>query len=211
MTTVAILGAGDVGRALGERVLTAGSTVTFGVRDPDATEGRLTGVLTGASVKPSREAVAEAEIIMIAVPANAALDVARSAGGVSGRILVDCTNPLRWDNGPVWSPPAAGSVAQALAQALPDIHVVKGFNHFGAEIQKQPEVEGGPADAFFAGDSDEAKETVMDLAGRMGFRPHDAGPLRNAALLENLAVLWIQLATAKGSSRNFAFRMERQT
>jgi predicted dinucleotide-binding enzyme len=68
----------------------------------------------------------------------------------------------------------------------------------------------GPAEAFFAGDDRDAKTLVMDLAGKMGFRPHDAGPLRNASLIENLAVLWIQLASTEGAGRQFAFRLEKQ-
>ena len=50
----------------------------------------------------------------------------------------------------------------------------------------------------------------MELAGKLGFRAHDAGPLRNAAVLENVAVLWIQQAVAGGRGRTFAFRMEDQ-
>jgi hypothetical protein len=98
-------------------------------------------------------------------------------------------------------------VAQALAEAFPDLAIVKGFNHFGAEIQASPAMPSGPADAFFAGDDAAAKERVVALAGAMGFRGRDAGPLRNAGLLENLAVLWIHLASA-GTDRTFAFRLE---
>jgi predicted dinucleotide-binding enzyme len=89
--------------------------------------------------------------------------------------------------------------------------VIKGFNHFGVEVQRSPQLATGPADAFFAGDAPEAKSRVMRLAEQMGFRAHDAGPLRNAALLENLAVLWIHLATVGGVGRTFAFRIERQS
>ena len=146
----------------------------------------------------------------VAMPAAAALDTVRSVGDLKGGIVLDCTNPLRWDAGPVWAPPPEGSTALAIASAFPGVRVIKGFNHFGAEIQRDPALTTGPADAFFAGDDREAKSFVMTLAGRMGFRPHDAGPLRNSALLENLAVLWIQLASVGAAGRNFAFRMDRQ-
>ena len=208
MPTVAILGAGNVGRALGERLLNIGCNVRFGVRDPSAAQSMLTGPLRGAVALPPAAAGAEAKIVLLAVPAAAAVDACRSIGGLGGKILVDCTNPLRWDNGPVWAPPGEGSVAQALAVAFPMASVIKGFNHFGAEIQRDPAMPGGPADAFFAGDDSNAKSEVMALAERMGFRAHDAGPLRNAAVLENLAVLWIQLAVAGGKGRNIAFRLE---
>jgi hypothetical protein len=84
---------------------------------------------------------------------------------------------------------------------------VKGFNHFGVEIHADPQVAGGPADALFAGDDAGAKRTAMALAGRMGFHAIDAGPLRNAGALENLAVLWIQLAMSGNAGRHFAFQI----
>jgi len=209
MTTVSILGTGSVGRALAERFQQSGCTVRFGARDAASAASKLSGPLADVATLPPAEATAGAELIVLAVPAAAALDVARSLGDLTGRILLDCTNPLRWDAGPVWAPPPAGSTSAALAAALPGARVIKGFNHFGAEIQRDPLLTTGPADAFFAGDDSEAKSFVMTLAGRMGFRPHDAGPMRNAALLENLAVLWIHLATVGGAGRHFAFRMDR--
>ncbi|HEX9582364.1 MAG TPA: NAD(P)-binding domain-containing protein [Gemmatimonadales bacterium] len=210
MITVAILGAGTVGCALAQRLLHAGSAVRFGVRDPGAASKKLTGTLAGVPVRLPAAAAADAEILLLAVPAAAALDATRSAGTLTGKILVDCTNPLRWDGGPVWAPPPEGSVAQALAAAFPGVAVIKGFNHFGAEIQRNPALVTGPADAFFAGNDPDAKSAVMNLGTQMGFRTHDAGPLRNAGLLENLAVLWIQLATTGGVGRTFGFRIERQ-
>jgi predicted dinucleotide-binding enzyme len=208
MMTVAILGAGSVGRALGERLRLGGVGVRFGVREPTA--AKLTGPVAGIPTLHPVAAAADAELILLAVPAGAAEYTVRSAGNLAGKILLDCTNPIRWDAGPVWAPPAEGSVAQALAAAFPGVSIIKGFNHFGTEIQRNPELATGPADAFFAGDDHDAKASVLELAARMGFRAHDAGPLRNAALLENLAVLWIQLASAGGVGRNFGFRIERQ-
>jgi NADPH-dependent F420 reductase len=204
MTTVAVLGAGKVGQALATRLVAAGIDVRFGARDPAAVS--VGGDLAAASVTTPQEAASTADCVLLAVPAAAAIAAARSAGDLAGRIVVDCTNPLRWDRGPVWTPPSEGSVTAALAAALPDVAVVKGFNHFGAEIQRDPSLAGGPADAFFASDDEAAKASVMELATRMGFRAHDAGPLRNAAVLENLAVLWIHLAGA-GAGREWALAM----
>ena len=208
MTIVAILGAGGVGRALAGRLLNAGAEVRFGVRDPAAAVGDLTGAVAGVPVLLPTAAVSGAQVVLLAVPATAAVEAARAAGDLAGKILVDSTNPLRWDKGPVWAPPPEGSVAQALAAAFPGIPVIKGFNHFGLEIQGNPDLAHGPADALFAGDDADAKAAVMALATGMGFRARDAGPLRNAAVLENLAVLWIHLATAGGLGREFGFRIE---
>jgi hypothetical protein len=205
INSVAILGAGTVGQALASRLTAGGVAVRFGVRDPGAV--RLTGELAAVPVMASQEAVADADVLLLAVPAAAALGVARGAGDLTGKIVVDCTNPLRWDGGPVWDPPSEGSVTAALAAALPGVAVVKGFNHFGAEIQRDPRLATGVANAFFASDDAGAKTTVIALATTMGFRALDAGPLRNAAVLENLAVLWIHLAVT-GAGRQWAFRVD---
>ena len=211
MTTVAILGTGRVGRALGERLLHAGASVRYGARNPEPAASNLPGPLAGIPTSLPADAVADAQIVLLAVPGAAALEAARSAGSLDGKILLDCTNSLRRDgSGPTWAPPPEGSVAQALAAAFPGATVIKGFNHFSSEIMRSPELTTGPADAFFAGDDRDAKSLIMDLAAKMGFRPHDAGPLRNASLIENLAVLWIHLASTEGAGRQFAFRLEKQ-
>ena len=201
---IAVIGAGNVGRALGARLVAAGEAVVFGARDPKATQAV---VPAGTTVKTVADAVADADIVMLAVPAGSAVAAARAAGLRPGTVLVDGTNPLRFDRGPVWTPPAEGSVAQAIAAACPAVRVVKAFNHFGAEIHADPQVAGQPADAMCASDDDEAKAVVMALATRLGFRPMDAGGLRNAGVLENLAVLWIHLALVSGAGRHVAFRL----
>jgi hypothetical protein len=126
--------------------------------------------------------------------------------GLSGKIVVDCTNPLTWNDGPVWSPPPAGSVAAAIAQAVPYARVIKGFNTFGAEIHLDPSLGGTVADVFLAGDDAGAKAAVASVAEAAGFTPVDSGPLRNAAVLENLAILWIHLALREGHGRSWAFK-----
>lgn len=210
MDTVAIIGAGTVGRALGQRLIQVGAEVRFGVRAPETTGHELTGALADAAVLAPAAAADAADIVLLAVPATAALAAVEPLRGQAGRIIVDCTNPVRWDGGPIWAPPPQGSVTQALVAAYPALRFVKGFNHFGAEIQSDPALASGPADALFAGDDGAAKSAAMALATRMGFEAQDAGPLRNAALLENLAVLWIQLAVAGGVGRDFSFRIERR-
>ena len=197
---LAIIGVGAVGSSLGARARQTGFPVHFGVRDA-AKATSPDGAL------PIAEAVAQSSIIFLAVPADAAVAAAKSAGALAGKIVVDCTNPLRWDGGPVWNPPREGSVTAALAAALPGVAVMKGFNHFGAETHANPEVSGGKVDVFIAGDDAAAKQRVLAVADGLGFRGRDAGPLRNAAVLENLAMLWIQQATTS-LGRQFAFRIE---
>ncbi|MFN7916742.1 MAG: NAD(P)-binding domain-containing protein [Vicinamibacterales bacterium] len=202
-THIAIIGTGNVGLPLGRRISALGYAVTFGARDVAAAQEKLQPLQV--RVASPREAVVGAQVVLLTVPATVALGSARDLHLAPGTILVDCTNPLRWDGGPVWAPPAEGSMAAALAAACPGVRVVKGFSHFGAEVHDDPMVGGMAADMMVAGDDEDAKQTVMGLGVALGYRSLDAGPLRNAALLENLAMLWIQLATT-GMGRQFAFK-----
>lgn len=203
---IAILGTGNVGGALGVRFARAGHSVIFGTRRPTEIEELLKAAGPNAKALSGADAAKASEIIFLAVPAQAAVMAATALGDLSGKIVVDCVNPVRWEQGPVWNPPAEGSIAAALSNALPGARVVKAFNAFGAEIHANPSVGGAPADVFMAGEDKEAKNSVAELAASAGFHAIDAGPLRNAAVLENLAILWIHLATVGGQGRQTVFR-----
>jgi 8-hydroxy-5-deazaflavin:NADPH oxidoreductase len=202
---IAIIGAGKVGGALGTRFAQNGQTVTFGMKegvDPSELLAK-----SSAKAAPAPAAAQQADIIFLALPGPATVDVVRSLGDLAGKIIVDCGNPIGWDNGPVWAPPPEGSLAQAVARAAPGARVIKAFNQFGAEFHADPKTAAGPAPVFFAGDDAASKKLVGEIATKAGFRAVDAGPLRNAGVLENVAMLWIHLATVGGQGRNFAFAM----
>jgi NADPH-dependent F420 reductase len=206
-TKVAIIGAGNVGGGLGINFSNKGIPVKFGIR-PETDVKALLAQCKDASANTPSEAAAWGDVVFLAVPGSAAVDVARSlAAALKGKVVVDCNNPLEWKDGPVWAPPPEGSLAAAIAKAVPGARVVKGFNTFGAEFHKEPGRAGVPADVYLAGDDTEAKKLVMDVATKAGFRPVDAGPLRNASVLENVAMLWIHLATVGGQGRDFTFNM----
>jgi 8-hydroxy-5-deazaflavin:NADPH oxidoreductase len=207
-TKVAIIGAGNVGGGLGVCLSKSGLAVKFGVR-PEADVKALLAQCKDASASPSLEAAAWGDVVVLAVPGSAAVEVARSlARSLAGKVVVDCNNQLVWKEGPVWDPPPEGSLAAAIAKAAPGARVVKGFNTFGAEFHKEPGRAGVAANVFLAGDDAEAKKVVMSVATQGGFRPVDAGPLRNASVLENVAMLWIHLATVGGHGRDFTFVMQ---
>ncbi len=203
--TIAILGAGNVGGNLGVRLAASGFSVKFGVRAGSDVKDLLSRAGARAELLSPQAAAAAADIVFIATPSAVAVQVAQDAE-LAGKIIVDCTNPLTWNDGPVWSPPPAGSVAAAIAQAIPTARVIKGFNTFGAEIHLDPSLGGTVADVFLAGDDAEAKKAVAAVAEAAGFTPVDSGPLRNAAVLENLAILWIHLALREGHGRSWAFK-----
>ena len=205
---VAILGTGNVGGNLGVRFAQSEIGAVFGVReggDPSELLGRAG---PGASALPVAQAVAGADVVFLTVPADVAVQAAGTAGNLSGKILVDCTNPVKFDaGGPVLAPPAGGSVAASLQAAYPGARMVKAFNGLGAEFHLDPNVAGKPADMFMAGDDPEAKKVVGALADRVGFRAIDARPVRNAAHLEAMAVVWIHLAVKGSMGRHFTFQL----
>lgn len=204
---VAILGAGSVGGNLGRRLAECGIPVRFGVRPGKDLSELLADCGGRAEARTVAEAAAGAEVVFLAVGSEEVEDVVREAGGLAGQIAVDCTNPVTWDGpeGALWDPPPAGSVAQALAHAFPDLRVIKGFCSFGAHFHRTARVAGQPVDVPLAGDDTEAKERVAALARHAGFAPWDAGPLVCAGLLEALALLWIRRARG-GEGRKFAFQ-----
>jgi predicted dinucleotide-binding enzyme len=208
--TIGIIGAGSVGSALGRRLIDSGYAVQFGVRNP-AGISELIRELGNAKAGSPAEVASACEILFLAVPGGVAVDVASSLGDTSGKVLVDCANALRWDNGPVWTPPTEGSLSQAIAARCPGLRVVKAFNTFGAEFHENPDLGGDKVEVPMAGDDKDAKERVAAIAERAGFAPVDAGPLRNAAVLENHAILWIHLALAAGHGRDFVFKMVRRS
>jgi predicted dinucleotide-binding enzyme len=204
---IAILGAGNVGGNLGINLSRHGYAVRFGVREGSDIQDVLSKCEGKAEASSVAAAIQWAEVIFLAVPANAAVDALKAAGDVSGKVVVDCTNPLRWEDGPVHAPPPEGSITAALAKAFPKARVVKGFSTFGAEFHLDPKIGNMSIDVQLAGDDAEAKALVSSIATRAGFTPIDAGPLRNAAVLEAFAVLWIHLAMKGGHGRQVGFKL----
>jgi len=205
--SLAIIGAGNVGASLGETLRSAGYSVTYGVTGPDGEAKARQRLGAEATLRSVRDAAAAADIIFLAVPGQVAADAASALGPHPGKVLVDCTNPVRWQDGPVLAPPPEGSNAAAIQSRVAGSRVVKGFNTFGAEFHANPVIDGRPVDVLLASDHVEATALVASVATRAGFRPIDAGPLRNAVLLESMAVLWIHLATTGGQGREVAFAL----
>lgn len=203
---IAIIGTGNVGSGLGLRLVECGHDIVFGVRaDKNVSEllEQCGGLAKSASVA---EAVSEATVVFLAVPGSAAVD-ALAGIDLAGKVVVDCNNPLTWDNGPVWAPPAEGSLTAQLAAAYPAARCVKAFNTFGSEFHRDPALAETSIDVHLAGDDADAKALVSEIAENAGFTPIDVGGLRQAGPLENLAVIWIQLALIQGHGRHIGFKL----
>jgi 8-hydroxy-5-deazaflavin:NADPH oxidoreductase len=119
-----------------------------------------------------------------------------------GKVVVDCTNPLK----PAFTGLALGytaSGAEQVAEWATGAKVFKGFNQTGFNIMADPAFDGERAVMFVCGDDD-------TLAADIGFQAIDAGSLVIARLLEPYGMLWIHLALARGLGRDFAFVLHRR-
>ncbi len=196
MTRIAIIGTGSVGRALGGGLAgKVGASVVYGVRDP--TESRHTDL---SEVSAVSSACADADVVILAVPAPAVGDVVPTLGLQPGQHLVDATNAVRT---PV--PDGHDSVGSFVASLLPDgVSMAKAFNTIGAEFLGDGTIDGRPAFLPLAGD-DVATDAVLPLAEGLGFAPVVVGGRDAFALVEAHARLWIQLAFGCGWGRDFGF------
>lgn len=208
---VGIIGAGNVGGALGKRWAAAGHKIKFGVRD--ATRPDVQQLLRGCGSEVSAGSVADAarfgEVVVLATPFPATQAALESAGDLTGKIVIDCTNPLK----PDLSGLAVGhdtSAAELVASQAKGARVVKCFNTTGANNMENPAYPNGKAVMFCCGDDPGANAAVMKLGADIGFEMIDAGKLEIARLLEPLAMLWIHLAYRGGLGREFAFRLMRR-
>jgi predicted dinucleotide-binding enzyme len=210
---IAVIGSGNVGGTLGLSWARHGHEVMFGVRDP--LSPRVTELLAatgpgpGASAERVARAAAFGDVVALATPWNATADAVREAGNLAGKIVLDCTNPLKEDlSGLVVGPTTSG--AEQVASWAPGSRVVKVFNTTGFENMANPTFGAQAATMFLAGDDGDAKAVAAQLAREMGFGPVDAGPLSRARLLEPLALLWIDLAVKQGFGTGIAFQLLRR-
>lgn len=203
MTTLAFLGGtGDQGRGLARRLALAGHSILLGSRAADraaaAAESVLATLPDGLSVRgmTNADAAAEAEVVVVAVPydGHAALlgDVAKE---LAGKIVIDCVNPLGFDErGAFALDVPEGSAAEQAAAILPDSTVVAAFHHVSAVLLLDQEVETLDTDVLVLGDQREATDQVQALVADIrGMRGVYAGRLRNARQVEALTANLISI------------------
>lgn len=202
---VAIVGAGNVGSALAKAAVGAGHAVTLSAADPQRAAQVAQGI-GAAAAESNLEAVRGADLVVLAVPYTAVGAIAREIGGaVTGQTVVDATNPLNATMSDLLTHGVSG--AEELQAQLPGAAVVKAFNTIFASRHAQPTEAGTPLDAFIAGDSGEAKDKVAEFARSLGYRVVDAGGLRMARSLEEMAFLNISLNAREGLSWQSAWKL----
>lgn len=201
---VAIIGSGNVGMALAGSLVKAGHAVTLSAKNPE--HARAAAQETGArAVDGNAEAAAAAEVVILAVPTPALDDVAAELRSISGKTVVDPSNRVDPQNpGAVLD---GTSNAEQLQSQLPSASVVKAFNTLFASRMADPIADGQPVDAYVAGDDEDAKQKVLELAASIGLRPVDCGPLALARVLEGMALTNILLQIRNNWPWQSAFRL----
>ena len=207
MTSISILGSGNMARGIATRALAGGNSVQILARDADKATGlakELTGqVTTGRIGDPL-----SGDIVVLAVPyAAAAPLVAQYGDQLDGKVIVDITNPVDFTTFDSLVTPADSSAAEEIAKAAPaGASVVKAFNTTFAGTLVSGQVAGQPLDVLIAGDDENAKTAVAGVAEAGGLRPVDAGPLRRARQLEHAGFLHMTLQQPLGTGFASALR-----
>lgn len=205
---IAIIGAGDVGGTLGRLWAKKGHHLMFGVRNLQSHNvlNLIRSINSSVKVGTIGEAASFANVIVLAIPWMAVEETIKSAGNLSGKILIDPTNPINADcTGLIIE--SSTSAAEEIAKWAKGSKVVKAFNSIGAKTLDNLQFGLVRADAFICGDDFNSKTLVKQLATEIGFDTLDAGPLINARMLEYLALLWIQLAYGRQMGPNIAFKL----
>jgi len=200
MSTISIVGAGNVARGIATRAIAAGDDVQIVVRDQAKGEA-LAADLGGNVTVSSIGAPLAGDLVFLAIPYLVASDVVPALGNLAGKTVVDATNPINEEfSGLATQPGTSG--AEAIAALAPKANVVKAFNTVFASNVIAGNKNGQPLDLMVAADDADAKAALVAFAEKAGFRVIDTGALSQAATLEAIAWLHMQLQFIRGT--NFA-------
>jgi 8-hydroxy-5-deazaflavin:NADPH oxidoreductase len=188
---IAVIGTGNIGGSLGTKWRTAGHDVTFGgrVASPDGPGG--------APVVAAADALADADVVLLAVPGKAAADlVSANAHALNGKIIIDATNNI-----------GASEVnsRSAVVDGAPDSHYARAFNSLGYENFVSPP---DGACLFFAADPG-ARAATVELITATGLEPAFVGDGNAAGIVDGVSALWFALVQQADGNRKLAFRVVR--
>jgi 8-hydroxy-5-deazaflavin:NADPH oxidoreductase len=184
MTSIAVIGSGNIGSTIGEAWRRAGHDVAFASRSPEP---------PGTVAIP--DAIAAAEVVLLAVPGGAVPDLlAEHGAALGGRVVIDATNDIGG---------ARLSHAEAYEQA-PGARFVRAFSTLGWEMYREPQIAGETADLFWCGPDDAG---IEGLIGDVGLRPVRVGDIDAIDVVDGAGRLWLTLVFRQGRPRRLAFRM----
>ena len=207
---VLVIGAGNMGSALVKQLALAGHRVSVTARDA-AKAQTVAAAHPGVVAVTASGAAAAADIVVLATAYGDAVAAAKSVGDLSGKTVIDISNPLTADYMGLTIGHST-SAGEEIARALPGAHVVKAFNTVFAQVLATGADfgSGHVVPVYYAGDDGEAKARVKALIDSLGFAAVDAGGLRNARYLEAVAGFNIYLGYGAGKGTSIApFWLER--
>jgi predicted dinucleotide-binding enzyme len=190
--SIAVIGTGNMGSALGQQLADNGHTVIYGSRDPTRDKVMELVAATGADAfaTTQREAAQQSQIIILAVPWSAVESLIPKLGDLSGKIIIDITTGDRQGSDGYPELAVETSTSELIQGWAPTARIVK-TPFSGAETVRDPIRHGEPTVTYIAADDREAKEIVARLAIQLQFFPLDAGPLRMARTIDHLGMLYL--------------------
>jgi len=204
MSTISIIGSGGMAAAIGGLAIKAGHIVEVASRD--ATKARALAERLGIGATTGTFGAAPAgDIVILAVPYTAVLDVVKQYGEkLTGKVLVDITNPITSDFTGFLTPEDSFGAREIAKVAPADADIVKAFNTLPSGALAVGSIDGHPLDVFLAGDDAQAKARVSAFIVSLGLHPMDAGPLFMARTLEHACMMWLGLMSHSVKHANFS-------
>lgn len=201
---VLVIGAGNMGSAFVKQLSAAGHQVSVTARDLAKAQA-VAAAHTGAVAVAASNASAGADVVVLATGYADAVNALGSVGDLSGKVVIDITNPLTADYMGLTLGHST-SASEEIAKAVPGAEVVKAFNTVFAQMLADGAAlgNGQTVTVFVASDSERAKQSAKALAESMGFATVDAGGLKNARYLEPLAGFNIYLGYGAGLGTSIA-------
>jgi NADPH-dependent F420 reductase len=194
---VTIIGAGNMGRGIGNRVVAGKNEVELIDHDPEDARALADELGEAATAADSPSG----EIVVLALPYEALPDaIEQHREALAGRVVVDIANPADWSTMDRVVTPPDSSSAEETAKRVPDgTPVVKAFNTTFAGTLASGEVAGAKLDVLIAGDDEDAKQKVASVVEAGGLRPLDVGPLKRARQLEQVGLFHMAIQDPLGS------------
>lgn len=200
---IAIIGTGNVGSTLAAKWAKAGHTIRLGVRDTYNFKGKDLLDNPNTTLHSMPDAVQQSDIILLATPAVAAVEVARALGMTDGKVIIDAMNIVG-----ARGPQGYSNTSDAILDNTDTPHVVKCFNTTGYNNMEDPVYNGQSLDMFVCGDSARGKEVAIQLAKDASFGAcYDVGGNDKFQLMEQFALFWINLAMFQGMGREIGFKL----
>jgi len=206
--TIAIIGTGNVGMALGTEFAKQGHTIVYGSRSPLGLKALDLAKKTdgNSSTAMPAEAAAGAEIVVLAVPGMVVEEVVQQLGDLSGKLIIDATNPLVMDEPMHFTFGVESSNGEIVQAAAPEALVVKAFNTVTWQSMIDPDDSDGPLYVPLAGNDVPAKEKVAKMVAKMGLEPIDLGPIGVAHWTEYSVVIALNNAFSGRANYDLVFR-----